>query len=531
MHKEPDFLSYFSRCEHPSVIYNKYTASRIVVNCGLCPACLMRKSSLATQRCEVQSSESRYAYFVTLTYDSRYIPVARVDRCLDICEQFEDAVTLTEDMYQLSVVPRSPFFHRSKRKCIDFKDDASKRFHFSSDPHMIQMLRAKCDLTVKGKYPMLSDYLPYLNYNDFSAFYKRLRSTLKHRLGNYEQIHSYVVGEYGPTTFRPHFHILFFFDSPRVASYLRSSIRSSWPFGRIDVQPARGAASSYCAGYVNSFVSLPSLYKQCRWTRPFGRFSNRFALSFYERYFTRDESSFSYFKDGFPFIRGHANVTVACSRSVVDTFYPKFTNYDHASEQEVYRIVRAISDSFKYESRNGIMDEFSLLRHSRFLYNLIYQYKSDCKPLPDCLRVLSMATRLSEYMPLLVDEGVNAIYRLLVKYRNFVKYWLDDHVTPDSVLFYNSCMKAMSVILSFYRYLNYCSLKDQLKYESFYFDDHPYNDDDMLLFVPATCSQEEYRYSLSNNHLVSCCRQSTYFNMYKRVKHKKLNDANAIFLT
>lgn len=529
MHQEPEYLAYFSRCQHPSVIYNKYTASRVTVNCGYCHSCLLRKSTMATRRCEAQASQSRYVYFVTLSYSSQYVPTARIDRCLDVCTDIEDMLTLNLNDYQVSIVPRSPFVHRDKRRCINFNDDSSFRYQFSADSSDIDYLRVKTDLTAGGKYPMMKDYIPYLNYGDFSSFYKRLRTILHSRIGTYEKISSYVVGEYGPKTLRPHFHFLLFFNEERVASYLRSSIRAAWPFGRIDVQRARGAAASYCAGYVNNFACLPSLYQQIPLFRPFGRFSVKFALSFFESYFTRTEKSFSFFQKGIPLQRDGALSMLSCPRSIVRTFYPRFTNDDNASSEEVFRIIRSISESFNLEGRDGIMSEFFLLRHARYLFQKIYDIKSSNSSMPDFLRVICEESRLSEYLPFFVDEGVYAIYRLLLKYRNFLKYWIPSTVPPSSSLFHKHCIDAIDLIRKFYLDSNYQSLKNQLTYESYYFDDHPFDDFDFVSFISDNYTTQELRASLSKNELCLSANERNSFIFYNRIKHKKLNDVNNIF--
>ena len=78
------------------------------MNCGYCHSCLLRKSTMATRRCEAQASQSRYVYFCTLSYSSQYVPTARIDRCLDVCTDIEDMLTLNLNDYQVSIVPRSP---------------------------------------------------------------------------------------------------------------------------------------------------------------------------------------------------------------------------------------------------------------------------------------------------------------------------------------------------------------------------------------------------------------------------------------
>lgn len=529
MHQDKTYLSYFSRCQHPSVIYNKYTASRVTVPCGHCQACLLRKSRSATHRCQVQASRSRYVYFVTLTYETPYIPTARIDKCLDICESFEDFATLTDNDYQISVVPRSPFMHKDKRRIIDFGDDSSLRFQFSSSSEDIDYIRVKSDLTVSGKYPGMNGLVPYLNYPDFSAFYKRLRRILHHRLHSYEKIYSYVTGEYGPKTLRPHFHILFFFDSDRVASYLRSSIRAAWPFGRIDVQLARGEAASYCAGYVNSYACLPRLYQQVSFFRPFGRFSTKFAFSFFEDYFDPNPSSFTYFQNGIPLSVDGKVVYFPCPRAYIDSFFPKFTNDVHSSGEIVCRLVTSISRCLDLPSKDGVMTSFSYMRMASYLYRKIYELKSSNVPLPDDLRILCEYSRLSEYLPLFPDEGVLAIYRLLLKYRNFMKYWIPSTVPPSSPLFCSYCKNAVALINKFYNDLDYKSLKQQLQYESYYFDDHPFSDDSLILFHSDSYSSDDVVRSMRQNPLVTAANGNNSVMFYERIKHKSLNDSNNIF--
>jgi hypothetical protein len=67
-------FKYFNKCEHPRIIQNKYTGDFVKVDCGQCPHCLIKKADRATQKCDFVKYNHKYCYFVTLTYNSQYVP-------------------------------------------------------------------------------------------------------------------------------------------------------------------------------------------------------------------------------------------------------------------------------------------------------------------------------------------------------------------------------------------------------------------------------------------------------------------------
>ena len=79
------------------------------------------------------------------------------------------------------------------------------------------------------------------------------------------------MGEYGPVHFRPHFHLLLFFNSSEIADVLRECHNKSWKLGRSDIQRSNGGCASYVASYVNSLASAPALYRSCRAFKPRSR--------------------------------------------------------------------------------------------------------------------------------------------------------------------------------------------------------------------------------------------------------------------
>ena len=75
-----------TRCQHPRTVVNKYTRESVVVPCGSCPSCLLRRSSIQTNLLTTYSAQFRYVYFVTLTYAPCFLPtleVSIVETCTD----------------------------------------------------------------------------------------------------------------------------------------------------------------------------------------------------------------------------------------------------------------------------------------------------------------------------------------------------------------------------------------------------------------------------------------------------------------
>ena len=149
----------------------------------------------------------------------------------------------------------------------------------SADIKKTYDLISLCDVKFGG--------LPYLSSLDIQRFIKRLRITISRKfkqnttLKDYEKstpsIRYFAAGEYGPSTFRPHYHLLFFFNSEFIATYITQFIRECWKFGITDSSFVEKCNSSYVAGYLNSFTHLPAIY-QTNALSPFALFSKHPAI-------------------------------------------------------------------------------------------------------------------------------------------------------------------------------------------------------------------------------------------------------------
>ena len=63
-----------TRCQNPRTVVNKYTHEPVLVSCGSCPSCILRRSGIQTNLLTTYSAQFRYIYFVTLAYAPRFLP-------------------------------------------------------------------------------------------------------------------------------------------------------------------------------------------------------------------------------------------------------------------------------------------------------------------------------------------------------------------------------------------------------------------------------------------------------------------------
>lgn len=216
----------FTKCLHPRGIFNHHIHEWVSVPCGHCKACLLNKSYYYKQLTTLESLSAGVTYFVTLTYSNHYLP-----KCYPI---------RNDDGYTSSLVDSDT-------------GEILATVHNSSLPdNLFEQLR--------------SDYIPYLFKEDIQLFLKRLR---KHYAKTENTLRFFAVGEYGPKHFRPHYHLLLWFEKPTNTAELEETISKKWLFGLIDVQKAKGDAARYVTGYANSFSFIPPILRAFKQAQPF----------------------------------------------------------------------------------------------------------------------------------------------------------------------------------------------------------------------------------------------------------------------
>lgn len=238
------------------------------VPCGHCAACLVNKGRKLTERLEEYLKGYTYQFFVTLTYSDENLSLARLDKennTLYHCNDCDyDGVVYSYDLGNCSDGD------------IDWLNKQLDRF----------------------------GGLPVLSHRDLINFKKRFRYYYNKALLENENkdLFIHAVGEYGPTTFRPHYHLIFGCKSPIDTGTFTKCINSAWSYADSDSQgelrrplgfitceriSARGC-ESYCAKYINCTTHLPFILKKGKF-RPFSSGSTR-VNEFFIRYNQEDLS-------------------------------------------------------------------------------------------------------------------------------------------------------------------------------------------------------------------------------------------------
>lgn len=250
-----------TRCQHPRTVVSKYTHEPVVVSCGSCPSCILRRSAVQTNLLTTYSTQFRYIYFVTLTYAPCFLPTLEVS-VIEACTDDVADVSCVPDINELDdcdpntylfgfrSVPRSASV-KLKNSTVErtFKDP-ELRFSYAMKPKDLLSILGKIRHDVPNR-------IPYICNRDLDLFLKRLRSYYPD-----EKLRYYAVSEYGPTSFRPHWHLLLFSNSERFSQTVCENVPKAWSYGRCDASLSRGFAAPYVASYVNSFVALPDFYTQ-----------------------------------------------------------------------------------------------------------------------------------------------------------------------------------------------------------------------------------------------------------------------------
>lgn len=248
-----------SECLHPVKVSNKYTNDIIYAPCGFCYSCLKNKSNRDTALAMNIASNFKYCYFVWLSYEDQYLPYMELKSV--------DSLDDTRSNYLFSSINRSlriPVPNGKDRIIEDSVFEFTHTMTSSEYQDIIIKCHGRYDFlrkcVVYPRFEECDNRIPYCNTSDCQKFFKRLRFHSKDKYN--EEIRFYGVSEYGPRTYRPHWHLLLFFNSDELASVIQQLVSESWSYGRSTCELSRGGSASYVASYVNSNVCLPSLYIQ-----------------------------------------------------------------------------------------------------------------------------------------------------------------------------------------------------------------------------------------------------------------------------
>lgn len=550
-----------TRCLHPRTVVNKYTHESVVVPCGHCPSCILRRSAVQTSLLTTYSAQFRYVYFVTLTYAPCFLPtleVSVVETCSDDIADVScvpniddlDAGDPNTYLFGFRSVPRTAYVKVKNSTVRRVFKDPEVRFTYPMKPKELLSILGKINHNVPNR-------IPYVCNRDLDLFLKRLRSYYSD-----EKFRYYAVSEYGPNSFRPHWHLLLFSNSERFSQTVCENVSKAWSYGRCDASLSRGLAASYVASYVNSFVALPDFYTQMpKVVRP---------KSFHSIGFT--ESNLFPGKVRIAEVDEVANKCLngvcvesnGCFRRIKPTWsylfrlFPRFSDPVRQSPSSVYQLLFAALTAPSRVIRSGCADigcdpfgvsKQSILSFCKQYLNYIDNYGkrndernvfSPKATLPYSDFLILSECRLYDGVDLEFAHRVSRVYRFFLGISKFIRTY---STSGCSELFWSSGTSG-GELFGRERFLRIISEKivgfwnryDYQRLSEFYRTLEDANDKDLVEFELRNYS---FRYNRSVRDkekpyndlpLVRHLAAVSLIKCRDKVKHKKVNDMAGIFL-
>lgn len=495
-------------CFNPRRIVDR-TGHKRMVACGRCEACSNRKSAMSTLKVQLEDKGSKYCKFITLTYSNDYVPLTRFDK-----PDIFGYTSLLKKNYNGDF--NQPF------ERIDYSDSE------------ITLLEVKANL---------HGFIPVLCKKDAQLFLKRLRRQIdrffaKQRLLPHSEyisqedfkIRYYLVGEYGPVHFRPHYHILIWCESRLLHSAMESLVSKAWQYGRIDCQTPVNDVATYVASYVNGNCNLPRILKS-REIKPFCLHS--FHLGEKILKIQRDEV---YELQPSEFVRrslvlGKKIRTFNLWCSLTSFYFPRCRAYAECSESERLfrytifetasqwarttspaRIVRKIVDYFVSDAPFSSI--VTTPRQYRMLDYFFHFY--------DLVEYPLRPSRLSREQRF--ERFVRRVYLDISKSKHFIQFCCDSNPVK-----YLSILRKID---NFYKDMDLNRLNVFLANQEEYYQNHVFNSGSFAFMYDEISSY--YKITYSKRDFVTSLGFRAYKSFQvdlfeKLVKHKEQNDLNKCF--
>ncbi len=241
------------------------------LSCGKCPACRRSRQLQWQSRLDHHQRTSAATLFITLTYSNEHLPL----------------VTYDNDSYDIFMVTHSTFDTHGNIVYKIITSDYEKKYPLFKSmlcgekcydifiPHWVQS-RHSNGVTIDNGH----NFAICLR-KDVQDFIKRLRTKL-FRYGFPSDVDYsfdyFICSEYGPKTFRPHYHGLLFFRDRNVASLCHSHfINDAWAKSNLgptelEKQCQFVESGTSCSSYVSKYVVCDSDLPPILRSKPFAPF-------------------------------------------------------------------------------------------------------------------------------------------------------------------------------------------------------------------------------------------------------------------
>lgn len=529
--------NFISSCRHRLKVVKENKT--IYVNCGRCSDCIAKRSRYLENLCKQAAINSTYVYFVTLTYNEANVPKLQLF-------EFNDELQ-PDGTYTKYIVGRDLTSRPLKTKVKHFSDYKSIKLilHNTSfndekfNDFYIKANTAKDGTRLDSLYPY--PVLRYVRNSDVTNFIKRLRFSLSQICD--DPISYFACSEYGPQSFRPHFHLLLYFSSRTIAENIKRLCHKSWQLGNVDSSFARNGrtCANYCASYLNSFTSLP-IYLRSDDVKP---------KSFHSRFFGSVVSPQvrDYFYEDVR--RSFAPTSINTPTGIIDfvptsqalcRIFPRCYNYEQQDRKNRLRLYNCFSyfsniyestkcselarfiliDNDKYLSFLSLLDIYK----TDFEYFSISQYKEQCKQLYPVLPLRSgdyyrdVFSVVGLYPTDEDNTMYSRLYFALLLSRNFFYFCCEKRDKYD----------VLDIIDDYYNRLPLFRLSQQYRMMKMY-NDATNSEDYRIFFYETPEDKDEFVYQdyYNNSSYIKSINVSKDLDYQQKIKHKILNDANKLF--
>lgn len=495
-------IDFTKSCSNPTYIIGSdgYPMS---VPCGKCKYCQLNKSTTNKQLCDIEASNHTYTYFVTLTYDPSYVPFISL-RQTNVNNLF--------DKNTYSIYPCSRILDRYDNNYLDF-----------SLPHSIDMSQHDFIDIISRVSPNNTEQSNRINvlfYYDLQTFLKRLRKNVSKF--STSSIRYYAVGEYGPEHFRPHWHIILYFNDKEISENIVSVVSQSWKLGFTNTSKSRGKVSNYLTSYVNSNSIIPDLFK-IKPIRPHSVHSKFFGLSILKPYEKEIiEKGFEFF-DSTDFNISNKIVKIYPTKNIRNYYFPKVSGFNKLSFTDkidlysLYLYTNKIKSSYGFHNLHDIFTFYVNVIQSDPTYYLTIHKDSTT----NFIRSLSIIYDMAEEYLRDVDEDY-----LFNKFLNV--YYTSKRFCTLYNVNYSNIYQQVKKIETFYSDFELSLLNkfyEQLEnYSSLCETTEEFNS--VLLFYNNGVN---FLHGKVTKPLEEIARIQIDEDFEKTIKHKKLNDTLNIF--
>lgn len=257
-----DYNKRFAGCLSPVYIADLKRGGRVLVKCNKCMYCRMVRQYDLIGRIEREhlNPRNKLCLFLTLDYNNENVPRYHFDGSRGFW------YSTRSELKNGSGDSRYPTLS------IDEVDE----FYNLVGLEHLKTFGHLCSVDLSDYFKKVSTYIS-----------RDIKQNTINYFQCYEQIkfRYFACGEYGPTTFRPHYHAVLWFPdyyTDEQLGYIYEKLSTCWSFGSVVIETVdNGGVTKYLSSYLNSFFNLPKVL-QSKYTRPFCIFTKMPVVGSYE---------------------------------------------------------------------------------------------------------------------------------------------------------------------------------------------------------------------------------------------------------